>query len=417
MYITKLRPNSSQSFTLIELLVVIGVLAVLALAVLISLNPQELIKQARDSKRISDLASINKALSWLLADCPNCFFGTSSIVYVSIPDTSSNCSNLNLPPLPPGYQYRCVTQENLRKIDGNGWIPVNFKQFSAGSSLSSLPVDPINNAQTGEYYTYVTGGSWSLASLLTSKKYQETSRKNGEFDPERYVIGTNLNLWRDAYGIVGYWKFDEGSGTTAYDSSGNNNHGTLYNGPTWTQGKVNGALSFDGVNDYVSFGNKPQFNMAGDKDFTLIVWVNIFNLQSSSQGIFGKLPWNCGGYGLELYPNGTLYTNVKTQTASACGCSLSRAGRTNVPLNNWIFIANPVKRNENQHLFFNGEVVDIKNISSLFGCSIDNSSSLAVGYPPGGGANYFSGLIDEVRIYNRALSESEIKAIYEATKQ
>src|SRR3989344_7726346 len=58
-------------------------------------------------------------------------------------------------------------------------------------------------------------------------------------------------------GLVGYWNFDEASSgstpTTAADSSGNNNNGTLTNGPTWTIGKVGiGALSFDGVNDYVS---------------------------------------------------------------------------------------------------------------------------------------------------------------------
>jgi hypothetical protein len=63
-------------------------------------------------------------------------------------------------------------------------------------------------------------------------------------------------------GLVGAWKFDEGSGTIAYDSSGNNNHGTLYSGsnvcsnpptsgcPTWVDGKFGKALQFDGVDDY-----------------------------------------------------------------------------------------------------------------------------------------------------------------------
>jgi len=46
-------------------------------------------------------------------------------------------------------------------------------------------------------------------------------------------------------GMVGHWKFDEGSGTSAVDSSGNNNTGTLTNGPTWTTGKIGGGLSFE----------------------------------------------------------------------------------------------------------------------------------------------------------------------------
>ena len=56
-------------------------------------------------------------------------------------------------------------------------------------------------------------------------------------------------------GLVGWWKFDEGSGTVAYDSSGNGNDGNLTNGPTWTTGKIGGALSFDGVDDFVDVSN------------------------------------------------------------------------------------------------------------------------------------------------------------------
>src|SRR3990167_7744794 len=55
-------------------------------------------------------------------------------------------------------------------------------------------------------------------------------------------------------GLVSHWKMDETTGTTATDSVGTNN-GTLTNGPTWTTGKLNNALSFDGSNDYVSMGS------------------------------------------------------------------------------------------------------------------------------------------------------------------
>jgi hypothetical protein len=53
-------------------------------------------------------------------------------------------------------------------------------------------------------------------------------------------------------GLIGHWAFDENSGITANDSSVNNNVGALINGPTWTKGKIGGALLFDGVNDYVN---------------------------------------------------------------------------------------------------------------------------------------------------------------------
>ena len=56
-------------------------------------------------------------------------------------------------------------------------------------------------------------------------------------------------------GLVGWWKFDETNGTVAYDSSGNGNDGNLTNGPTWVGGKIGGALSFDGGDDFVDVRN------------------------------------------------------------------------------------------------------------------------------------------------------------------
>ena len=71
-------------------------------------------------------------------------------------------------------------------------------------------------------------------------------------------------------GLVGWWKFDEGSGTVAYDSSGNGNNGNLTNGPTWTTGKIGGALSFDGENDYVDVPSIQSVNGGG---VTFAVWI------------------------------------------------------------------------------------------------------------------------------------------------
>lgn len=77
--------------------------------------------------------------------------------------------------------------------------------------------------------------------------------------------------------------FDEGSGTTTHDSSGNGNDGTLYNGtevcsggycPTWLDGKFGKALQFDGIGDYVEVGNKPSLNF-GLGNFTMEAWVKL----------------------------------------------------------------------------------------------------------------------------------------------
>ena len=66
-------------------------------------------------------------------------------------------------------------------------------------------------------------------------------------------------------GLVAYWSFDEGTGTTTYDGSDNGNHGTFVtvaSSPKWTNGKVGGALSFDGVDDYVEVPDSSSLNLA-----------------------------------------------------------------------------------------------------------------------------------------------------------
>src|SRR4030042_5162417 len=84
-------------------------------------------------------------------------------------------------------------------------------------------------------------------------------------------------------GLVGYLNFDATSGTTALDSSGSNNTGTLINGPTWTTGKIDNALSFDGVDDYVNVDDIPFRLVNG----TIAAWFK-FNSASVYEALISK---------------------------------------------------------------------------------------------------------------------------------
>lgn len=189
-----MAPINKRGFTLIELLVVIAILGVLATVIVLVLNPAELIKQARDSTRLEDLGAINRVLGFLQADQVSPFMGTSSLVYVSVPDTSATCANLGLPTLPTGWAYACAPTSTLTKVDGTGWVPVDLTQFSAGSPLARLPIDPVNTTSTGNYYAYVTGGSWHLRTVLESSKYQSKAANDGGTSDNGYEIGSNLAL-------------------------------------------------------------------------------------------------------------------------------------------------------------------------------------------------------------------------------
>jgi len=136
---TKHKHNSTASFTLVELLIVIAILAILASAIVIVINPGEILANSRDSVRIRDLSNLNRAINLLRVQCPDCSLGDSNTIYVSIPDTDPACANLGLPPLPHPWIYSCVTSLNSRNINGTGWMPVNFTASPMSSPLSSLP--------------------------------------------------------------------------------------------------------------------------------------------------------------------------------------------------------------------------------------------------------------------------------------
>src|SRR5690606_37741696 len=228
------RAQDKPAFTLVELLIVIGILAILSAAVVILINPAQKLKDARDYTRIQEITSLEHSITLLLTQDSNLALGTAQTVYVSIPDSSATCANLGLPTLPAGYSYACSSTANYRKTNGTGWIPINFQSSSIGT-LATLPIDPINTTSTGLYYTYIPGGSFELTALMESEKRADAAITDGGMLPGVLQKGTHIDLTpptRDR-GLVGYWTFDEGSGTSAYDSSGNSNTGTLTNGPTW----------------------------------------------------------------------------------------------------------------------------------------------------------------------------------------
>jgi type II secretory pathway pseudopilin PulG len=180
---------------LTELLIVIGILAVLVAAVVVALNPAQLLAQARDAKRLADTVALNKAMGVIQAIQPPVFLGTASTVYVSIPDTSATCANLGLPSLPSGWVYSCVSPINLQKSDGTGWIPVNFN-VAGGALLPTLPTDPVNATTNNTFYAYTpqTNGIWEISVPLESSKYLPQGSTDGGTNSVRYENGTNLTL-------------------------------------------------------------------------------------------------------------------------------------------------------------------------------------------------------------------------------
>jgi prepilin-type N-terminal cleavage/methylation domain-containing protein len=189
-------PRKTKGFTLIELLIVIAILAVLSVVVILTLNPAELLRQARDSTRVSDMSTYKSAMALYLADVISPRIGTSTLCYAHISSTAgfTNCN------LDGRFSLSAVpTFGTSTAINGFGWIPVDFTLISAGSPISVEPIDPTNNATY--YYSYRPGAggtTYKMTVKMESSKYttgvNNLAATDGGSSTSTYEIGTDLGL-------------------------------------------------------------------------------------------------------------------------------------------------------------------------------------------------------------------------------
>lgn len=156
--------KQAKGFTLLELLIVIAILAILAMALVLIINPAESLKKSRDSIRISDLSSMKTAMGLYLTstsipdlttegtDNARCFNGSGTdTIFYSVPTDAETIADSTLNggagSVPAAGQIATTAANTL--IDGTGWLPVKFDGLSGGSPISSLPIDPTNKIVVG----------------------------------------------------------------------------------------------------------------------------------------------------------------------------------------------------------------------------------------------------------------------------
>ncbi|TAN57910.1 DUF4215 domain-containing protein [Patescibacteria group bacterium] len=222
--------------------------------------------------------------------------------------------------------------------------------------------------------------------------------------------------WEQIYctdpSLTAVWKMDEGIGVVAGDSTANNLDGALKNGLNNT-GWKSGAdcqftdgrcLEFDGADDYVEISNSPLLSFSSP--FTIEGWINLAQYTGSAAMIFDKYD-GAGVKGLELYVRTVGPCANKFEGSPNNNDYCDSVSGTNIDLNAWYHIAQTYN-GANFRIYVNG----VEQGSGLpFTGNISNNQSLRFGSDANGNSK-FKGKMDEMHIWNKALTDNQIQSIY-----
>lgn len=203
----------------------------------------------------------------------------------------------------------------------------------------------------------------------------------------------------DTKTIVGMWLFDEGTGELTKDYSGNGNDGTL-KGPKWVDGKFGKALEFNGVSDYVDTGSDPVTDIKGTKVMSICAWVKRATKTSKILVAIRRSP---GGYILGVGVLGAATHQIKMTKFAVVDIYLGSFPQDT----EWHHLAG-VWSEKGQTVYIDGQVnataADTADFTSA------SSGKLLLGGDTGD-QGYTEGTIDDVAIFNVALTEDDVKEI------
>ncbi len=353
-----------------ELLLVIGVIAILASIVTVALNPQKQILAAADASRRRHAEQIKNAMNQYYIDAG--LPANVGSISTSVGDYTPVCK---------------------QGTSANGCVNVDY---IAPAYIATVPQDSNEPCTSGSPQLSGCGISFEGA------KFQAGSLGLGVSQPT--CIAPNL---------VGWWQMGSVSNTsTVADFSGNGLTGILRSGnfSSVVTGKIGKAISLNGLNRYVEVQDTAALKYSsGSKSFS--AWVNPNATETTSGYIFSK-PWNWNGwynYMLIYIPGGDMFFCVAGQCLSAPGALPGQ----------WHHVAATMDSSKVMRLYIDGVLKSTaQNTASLTPPNVDLNSPLAIGtlYPYGevwaGDTNYsFDGLIDDMRIYNIALTVDQVKQV------
>jgi hypothetical protein len=263
------------------------------------------------------------------------------------------------------------------------------------------------DAKTGTARLTATNGDMFAVQLSPEVLRVETGFGQVDF-PVKLIRSIRVSLaGHVAQNLIGWWKLNEGAGTVAEDSSQEPHDGNLVNGPAWTRdpGGNEPCLQFSGANQYVSLGNILQGSYA---ELSIACWVK--HDKTGWNNIVERSDWSGpGGIGLMMDYNTTSVTfgfywnnnNVRSIVNAQDG--------------QWHHVVGTLSRGESGYVYriYVDGTLDNTQTGNMGLAPASNGWAIGARYD---GTYAYRGLIQDVRIYDRALSEEEILAIYNEGK-
>ena len=203
--------------------------------------------------------------------------------------------------------------------------------------------------------------------------------------------------------LIGWWKFDEGYGTIALDNSGYGNHGTFVGNPQWVTGYDGYALEFDGSGDFLDCGANPSLRISDAVSIT--AWIKVGNVGIDHK-IGGNQDGSNGGYKMSIFSNNRVEFEIRSSSNST---TLNRnvSGGTELIENVWYHVAGIYSQEDGYiRTYVNGNLDRQLATTEELGAS---SGTFYIGCEPfDTGSNNFNGVLDDFRLYNKALTQDEI---------
>lgn len=207
--------------------------------------------------------------------------------------------------------------------------------------------------------------------------------------------------------MVAAYAFNEGTNAVTADASGHELTGTLTNGAGWGAGKYGAAVSLDGVDDYVALGNPAGLQLTGS--MTVSAWINSTSFPGDDAAIVSKRGLETeGGYQFDT----TVDTGPRTigfKLNNGAGGNMFRYGVTAMTAGVWYHVAGVYNAaTGTMNVYLNGQLDNGAFVGTADTTQKNSGQNVKIGQRASGGFG-FIGLLDDVRIYDRALTQAEIQ--------